>query len=441
MHRHLLTLAGVLALLVPVPTAQDPAVEKTTLLVSLMSRPVGRETFTAQRSGDHTTHAGALDLTERGGRLQVSSLLRLAGDLTPVEFNIRGKSYRFVNVDSAVKVAGGVATVTNLGETTMFEVPRRFFTAQSYSPLSARALLIRYWQRHGRPERLAVLPGEPPRDVRIRLRGKDTVTGVGRSWALERYDVDGIVWGRESVWLDSDGRLAAIVSRIHILPLEAIREDLKPAIPTLQASSNADRANDLAKALAEAQVATDKSFAFVGARLVDGTGRDAMADSIVVVRDGRIAAAGPRATTKVPQGLKVLDLHGATLIPGVWDMHAHAAQIEWFLAYLAAGVTTVRDMGGETGYLTSIRDRIAAADFGPRLLLAGLVDGVNDGAFGSVAAGTPQQGRDVVDAYHRAGFNQMKLYTLLQPDVVSAITIRAHELGMTVTGHVPTSDW
>jgi imidazolonepropionase-like amidohydrolase len=299
--------------------------------------------------------------------------------------------------------------------------------------------LIRYWQRHGRPETLAVLPGEPTRDVRIRLRGRDTVTGDGRSRSLERYDVDGIVWGRESVWLDSDGRLAAIVSRIHILPLEASREDLRPALPTLQASSNADRANDLAKALADAQVAGDTSFALVGAKLVDGTGRDAIADSIVVVRDGRITAAGPRATTTAPQGVRVHDVHGATLIPGVWEMHAHAAQIEWFLAYLAAGVTTLRDMGGETEYLTTIRDRIAAAELGPRLLLAGLVDGVNDGAFGSVAAGTPQQGRDVVDAYHRGGFNQMKLYTLLQPDVVSAITARAHELGMTVTGHVPTS--
>jgi imidazolonepropionase-like amidohydrolase len=439
MHRYFLALVGVLAFLVPVPPVQDSAVEQTALLVSLIGRPVGRETFTAQRNGDHTTYAGALDLTERGGRLQVASSLRLAEDLTPVEFSVKGKSYRFVNVDSSVKVTGGVATVTNLGETRTFEAPRRFFTAQSYSPLSARALLIRYWQRHGRPETLAVLPGEPTRDVRIRLRGRDTVTGDGRSQSLERYDVDGIVWGRESVWLDSDGRLAAIVSRIHILPLEAVREDLRPALPALQASSNADRANDLAKALADAQIAGDTSFALVGARLVDGTGRDAIADSIVVVRDGRITAAGPRATTRAPQGLRIHDLHGATLIPGVWEMHAHAAQMEWFPAYLAAGVTTVRDMGGEAAYLTTIRDRIAAAELGPRLLLAGLVDGVDDGAFGSVAAGTPQQGRDVVDAYHRAGFNQMKLYSLLQPDVVSAITARAHELGMTVTGHVPTS--
>ena len=60
-------------------------------------------------------------------------------------------------------------------------------------------------------------------------------------------------------------------------------------------------------------------------------------------------------------------------------------------------------------------------------------------AFGATVAATPEQGRAVVDRYKAAGFNQIKLYTLLQPDVVAAITARAHELGMSVTGHVPTS--
>jgi imidazolonepropionase-like amidohydrolase len=73
------------------------------------------------------------------------------------------------------------------------------------------------------------------------------------------------------------------------------------------------------------------------------------------------------------------------------------------------------------------------------VLLAGLVDGDASGAFGAVVASTPEQGRTIVERYKAAGFNQMKLYSLLQPDVVSAITARAHELGMTVTGHVPTS--
>jgi imidazolonepropionase-like amidohydrolase len=74
---------------------------------------------------------------------------------------------------------------------------------------------------------------------------------------------------------------------------------------------------------------------------------------------------------------------------------------------------------------------------GPLLLLAGLVDGSGPGAFGTVYADTPERGRAAVDAYHAAGFQQMKLYTLIEPDVAGAIIRRAHEVGMTVTGHIP----
>ena len=416
-------------------TAQSPS---ETILVSLIDRPVGRETVTATTSNGQTTYASELDLTERGGRLQVSSTLTLGADLTPSEFSVKGKSYRFVNVDAAVKVAGGMATVTNLGETKTFEAPRRFFTAQSYAPLSGRALLIRYWERNGRPAVLSVMPGEPARDVRIERRGTDTVTVNGRALQLRRFSITGIVWGSETVWLDDSDRFAAIVSRIHILPLEAVREDLKEALPRLKAASVSDRMSDLAAMLKRVPPIAQRTFALSGARLIDGTARPPVENALVIVRDGRIVSAGPQSPNEMLYGDRVLDVSGATIMPALWDMHAHAAQIEWLPAYLAAGVATIRDMGGEQPYLTAMRDSVAAGRaLGPRVLLAGLVDGDEAGAFGAVVASTPEQGRAVVDRYHAAGFDQMKLYSLLLPEVVSAITARAHDAGMTVTGHVP----
>jgi imidazolonepropionase-like amidohydrolase len=418
--------------------AQTPPADSGTLLVSLIDRPVGKETYSLRQDADGFIFTGDLDLTERGSRLQIASTLRTSADLTPTDFSVKGKSYRFVNVDAAVKVAGGMATVTNLGETKTFEAPRRFFTAQSYAPLSARALLIRYWERNGRPATIPVLPG--PRDVRITLRGTDPIVTGGRPLTFRRFDVEGIVWGRETVWLDDEDRIAAIISRIHILPLEGVREDLQHALPILQSWSNADRVRDLAQYLAGIPAVADRTFALRGARLIDGTGRPPVDDAVVVVSDGRIAAAGSRASTPIPAGARVLDARGAAIAPGLWDMHAHAAQVEWLPAYLAAGVTTVRDMGGEQPFLTAMRDAIASGKgLGPRVLLAGLVDGDASGAFGAVVAATPDEGRAVVDRYKKAGFDQMKLYGLLQPDVVSAIITRAHELGMSVTGHVPTA--
>jgi imidazolonepropionase-like amidohydrolase/uncharacterized membrane protein len=416
------------------------ATDSGTVLVSLIGRPVGRETYELKPDGQGFSFTGELDLTERNGRLQVSSQLRMGADLTPQHFAAKGKSYRFVNVDTDVSVEGGVAEIKNLGVATRTELPKQFFTATGYAPLAARALLIRYWERHGKPEHLAVVPGTPTRDVRIEYRGEDSVRLSGQMIRMRRFSVDGVVWGRETVWLDADDRFAAIVTRIHILPLEGIRDDLKLALPLLQKAAIQDGMSDLEAALKATKPIAEKTFALVGARLIDGTGRAPIANATIVVRDGRIVAAGPKSDTAVPAGTKVIDAGGTTILPGLWDMHAHASNVEWLSAYLGAGVTTIRDMGGEQPYLTALRDTVSnGRGLGPRVLLAGLVDGDAPAAFGTTVAATPEQGRVVVDSYHAAGFQQMKLYSLLQPDVVSAIAARAHELGMTVTGHVPTS--
>jgi imidazolonepropionase-like amidohydrolase len=71
------------------------------------------------------------------------------------------------------------------------------------------------------------------------------------------------------------------------------------------------------------------------------------------------------------------------------------------------------------------------------LLLAGLVDGGGLDGFGSIQADTATEGEAVVNRYFAAGFQQIKVYSLLKPAVVKAIAAQAHRLGMTVTGHVP----
>ena len=130
--------------------------------------------------------------------------------------------------------------------------------------------------------------------------------------------------------------------------------------------------------------------------------------------------------------------HGKTIVPGLWDMHTHVTQVEWAPVYLAAGVTTVRDMGNEFEFIMPLRDAIASdAPLGPRILLAGLVDGGGPNAFGVYYAATPEEAKPAVTKYHDAGFQQIKIYSLITPPIVEAICAEAHRLGMTVTGHVP----
>ena len=406
------------------------------LVVHLLDRPVGHERFAVTTTDSGALLTASLDLTDRGSALRVDAELATRRDGTPTRFRAKGNSYRFVNVDIDVTVDGGGTRVRSLGDTATRVGPARVVFARGYAPLSGRGAVITYWEAHGRPARLDGLDGP----VRVALRGADTLTILDRRVVLRRYDVDGVVWGHEAVWLDSASTVAAVITRVHILPLEAVRTEYVADLARLEASAVRDRIADVAAmGRAVPPVATGR-FAIVGARLVDPARDAPIVDGTIVVADGRIAAVGPRATTPLPAGVRTFDARGLSVVPGLWDLHAHAAQVEWGPAYLAAGVTTARDMGGEAAFLTAMRDAWASASGpGPNFLLAGLIDGPGALGFGTHLAATPSDARALVDWYHGLGFGEIKLYNSVTAPVAGAAIARAHELGMVVAGHVPTA--
>jgi imidazolonepropionase-like amidohydrolase len=133
-------------------------------------------------------------------------------------------------------------------------------------------------------------------------------------------------------------------------------------------------------------------LAFAGARLFDGTGADPVEGAVLVVRDGRVVAAGPAASVQVPVGAQRVDVAGHTIIPGLINAHGHvglargleqgpqhhtAANIREQLAlYARYGVTTVVSLG-EPGYegvaVRETQQRDPAAIDRARLFVAGEV--------------------------------------------------------------------
>ena len=285
------------------------------------------------------------------------------------------------------------------------------------------------------------MPLLPHGTARVEARGRDEVIVDGRTMALNRYSVDGVVWGRETLWLDADGRLAALVSQdAEFDHFEAARPELKPAIPQLVARAASDGMAAMAETAAAESPAASPEVAIVGATILDMTGRKPVPNGTVVIRDGRITAVGPSNRVTVAKQATVVQAAGKTVMPGLWDMHAHFEQVEWGPIYLAAGVTTVRDVGNELEFIAAVRDAVVAGKgLGPRMLLAGVIDGPGQRGLGLARAAMPDEGRRWVDRYHDAGFDQIKVYSSITLDVLRAITAEAHKLGMTVTGHVPDS--
>lgn len=172
--------------------------------------------------------------------------------------------------------------------------------------------------------------------------------------------------------------------------------------------------------------------------LIDGTGAPPLERAHVRMEDGRVASVGQGAAV-APSGAEVVDGRGLWAVPGLIDTHVHlelvgAAALPLFLA---AGVTTVRDLGGQIEGLTAARRSLAEGAVGPRLLFAGrFIDG-DPPTWPNQPAGSnePEGAVALVDACLAAGADAIKLYTTLPPESVRRC-IEHVDRRVPVTGHL-----
>jgi imidazolonepropionase-like amidohydrolase len=421
-------------------TAQQPAsapVEQGKFTLHKFEQPIGEETYEIRHDGDSLSTKVDFKFTDRGSPVPLSVSFRSAADLTPQSFTIKGRVARPSEIDQAVTIDNGAAHFRTRDKQSDLALPSgAFFTIAGYAPATMQMLMVRYWAAHGSP---AQLPTLPTGSVKIEPRGADSFQIGEKYERFERYTVEGLIWGRETLWFDEKKNLIAEVSTdAEFDHFEAIRDGYESALGDFVGHAGADNMSalaDISKGIPGSHAST---IAVVGGTLIDGTGSAPLPDAAVVIENGRISAVGPRSTVKIPKDANVVDAHGKFILPGLWDMHAHFEQVEWGPIYLATGVTTVRDCGNEFEFITAVRDSIAQnRGLGPRILAAGIVDGTSTYALGVGRVDTPEQAKMWVDRYHTAGFQQMKIYSSVKLEEVKAVADEAHKLGMTVTGHVP----
>jgi hypothetical protein len=149
----------------------DP-IERGTLRLHYVQKPIGYERYEIVRDGDALKLSSDFDFTDRGGRVQLAATLRTRADFTPLSFKASGKSYRFVNVDSDVRIDGSDAIVKADGAESRVTLPAQFYTVDGYAPFAAQMMLPRYWKQHGQPRVLRTVPGLPTNDVSIEARDR-----------------------------------------------------------------------------------------------------------------------------------------------------------------------------------------------------------------------------------------------------------------------------
>lgn len=176
------------------------------------------------------------------------------------------------------------------------------------------------------------------------------------------------------------------------------------------------------------------SSAFVHVNVVPMDRERVLADQVVVVRDGAIAAIGAAAATPVPADATVVDAHGAFLLPGLADLHVHAQHEDDLFLYVANGVTTVLNLGlARSTFVTRTRARIAAGELlAPTCFVAPLMNGPRGS---DLPCATIEEAQQSVRLAHELGYEFIKVYNDLSKPLFHALCDEAHAQGMTIVGH------
>ena len=194
-------------------------------------------------------------------------------------------------------------------------------------------------------------------------------------------------------------------------------------------------------------------IALTHVRVIDGTGAAARVDQTLIIANGKIAALGDAATTKIPDGARVLDFSGHSVIPGLVGMHDHMYYpaplgglpmypehaSSFPRLYLAGGVTSIRTTGSLEPYADlQLKEAIDEGKLaGPKIhVTAPYLEGPGSFAIQMHQLKNAEDARQTVEFWIAQGATSFKAYMNITPDELAAAVKAAHAHGIKVTGHL-----
>jgi hypothetical protein len=368
-------------------------------------------------------------LVDNNGRgPKIKERLTLDDKGFPLDWTITGSSLFGADVDESYRWHEGESRWTSQADSGMAKssLPP-LYVGNDASPWSfglyARALL------DDPDHALDVLPAG-----RLELRELRVTTLGAADTPITFYALSGIGLSPQLIALDSSYRLFAEFGGRSVV----IREGFENESESLQALARefeTERAKELQRKLAH-EFASPVRIENV--RVFDPESGELGAPSSVLITGGRVAAIDVMPGEGAGAGEVTIDGEGGTLVAGLYDMHAHNSMRSG-LFYLAAGVTSTRDMGNDNAFLAELLAAIKNGEMpGPRITPAGLIEARSPYSVRiGVVAETLDEALEAVRWYAEHGYYEIKTYNSMNPEWVKPIVAEARKAGMGVSGHVP----
>src|ERR687892_1613535 len=209
----------------------------------------------------------------------------------------------------------------------------------------------------------------------------------------------------------------------------------------------------------------NETLVLQGATLIDGTGTSPKTNAVIIIYDNKIIAVTNQTNYEYNllsndrdrslTDVRVLNLTGKYIMPGLFDTHAHVAGVrknsydqaisENMLGMLLnSGVTTIRNPGGPTNESVQLREEVLDGDLkGPEIFTAGRLLNTPEipVPFVEKQVTTVEEDRKEVRNQAEAGVDFIKLYVGMKPELVKAAVDEAHIQGIKVIGHLYLTSW
>jgi hypothetical protein len=368
------------------------------------------------------------EFNDRGRGPKIEAHYTVASDGSPLRTDITGNDYLKASVDEHFSVEAGVGHWKSTSE--HGQAPAPGFYVSNNGPAAESALLVGALLK-AKDARVKLFPAG---EARLERMTGVTVESHGQKLHLTEFAITGLSFEPQTIWLDDDQHFFGFPGKWFAFLREGW-EDTNDQLYALDRTARDERYARLAHELARHP---DHPVAVEHVRLFDSEQATVREDQTVVIQGERITMVGPSAAVNVPKDAEIVDGAGKTLVPGLFDMHAHAQAGDGIMN-IASGVTTVRDMGNDIDELKHLQDQWEnGTAIGPRVWKAGFIDG--HGPFQAptgLYADTADEAQAAVNRYADLGYIQIKLYSSLNPEFVPGIVKTAHTRGLRVSGHIP----
>ena len=391
------------------------------------------------QAGEQTVRTGEDGVTrvefvfkDNGRGPELKEEFSLNDDGTFRTYRVTGVSTFGAPVDESFTLADGVAR----WKSTSDDGQQPVAAGAQYSPLGGTPAAISASLAALAARADGRLPLIPSGTLSARKVGEAQVRRDADTRAVQLLAITGVGFTPIFAWATAEARprLFAYIYPGFLQMVEAGWERNADALEAVQKSAEAQALVALQRRLAHPLTG---STVIRNARVFDSEHARLGPASDVRLAAGRIVSVMAAGEDGAPAD-HLIDAGGRVLMPGLFDMHAHADRWGGGLQ-LAAGVTSLRDMGNDNANLQQmIAEERAGTLLMPRIVPAGFLEGesgqsARNGFVVSDLAGA----REAIDWYADNGYGQLKIYNSFPKDILPQTVAYAHGKGLRVSGHVP----